>query len=317
MWVSTFFVWFIVYSVLGWVYESTYCTINERKWENRGFLYGPCCPIYGTGITAMLILWQYLTSNGMTLTWYQIFILSFLGSAVLEYTTHWALEKLFHAYWWDYSNMPFNLNGRICLPASILFGLGGLMVVYVLYEPTMEISADASPMLIEFLSLMLCAILAADTAITVSALNRIARAASAINRSVNEHMDHFVAGAVERGEAAAQQLQERRDGAAQAIADAAGTVLDAGAAVSERIVQGIRSDDTALEGERERFAAELRDRLLGGMGHYVRAAARRVKGFSPLEHMKDVPGAEQFSKLMGDARAKHWPHNENKERKAA
>ena len=290
MWVSKVFVWFVVYSIFGWIYESTYCTICERKWENRGFLYGPVCPIYGTGIVSMMLLWKTLLSDGITLTWWQVFLISFFGSAILEYSTHWTLEKLFHAYWWDYSNMPLNLNGRICLPASILFGLGGLMVVYVLYEPTVELSAHVLPALSEFLSIVLSGFIAADTAITVSALTRFAKVASSINDSVNEHMEQFVSDVQERGASVAENLQER------------------GTAVADGIQE--RRDDAAaaIAAERERFAAALRDSRLADMSHYMRAAARRARGFSPRVMIRELPGAEQLLGMWSDVRGKHWPH---------
>ena len=63
---------------------------------------------------------------------YRIFLICFFGSIVLDYTTSWALEKLFHAYWWDYSDVICNINGRVCLPASIGFGLAGILVFYAL-----------------------------------------------------------------------------------------------------------------------------------------------------------------------------------------
>lgn len=272
--------WLVLYGIVGWLYESTYSTICERRWENRGFLYGPVCPIYGTGIVSIMALWQLCLANDITPTWWQVFIASFVGSAVLEYSTHWLLERLFHAYWWDYSNMPLNLNGRICLPASLLFGIGGLFVVYVLYEPTVALTSSMSPLFIEVVSLLLMATIASDTAITVSALAQFARVAANINNSVNSHMEQFVASAVEKGSAAAAGLQERRDGAADAIAR-----------------------------ERERFAAGVRDSALGSMGHYARAAARRIKGIATMDRMPSIPGAEYLSKLWGDVRGKHWPHN--------
>lgn len=297
MWVCTYFLWFVVYSVFGWVYESTYCTINERKWENRGFLYGPMCPIYGTGIVAMMLLWQHLLAQGTTLEWWQVFLIAFFGSMVLEYSTHWALEKLFHAYWWDYSNMPLNVNGRICLPASTLFGLGGLLVVYVLYEPTVRITAGLSGALIEVLAMACMGLVSADTAITVSALTRFARAASAINRSVNEHMDQFVAEAVQRGEAAAQDLQERREEAVRTVAETVEGIRETGVQAADTLAQ-----------ERDRFAASMRDSLLGNMDHLAREAGRRVRGLPAPEHMPALPGAEQLSGLWSDVRGKHWPH---------
>lgn len=120
----------IVFSVLGWVYECIYCSIKSGHWENRGFLFGPVCPIYGTGAISVFILVEYVhfMSFEVPPLW-QIFLIFALGSAVLEYTTSWIMEKFFHARWWDYSNLPLNLNGRICLPASILFGVMGILIL--------------------------------------------------------------------------------------------------------------------------------------------------------------------------------------------
>ncbi len=319
MGVSAVFVWFVIYSVFGWVYESTYCTINERKWENRGFLYGPCCPIYGTGIMSMMLLWHSLTQQGLTPEWYQVFLVSMVGSAILEYATSWTLERLFHARWWDYSNMPLNLNGRISVPSSVFFGLGGLLVVYVLYEPTLSITTHAALWVMELLSLVLAFIIAADTAITVSALKRIARAASTINRRVNEHMDQLVAGAVERGGAAAASLAERRDGAVQAIVGVRDAALDAAletsSALTERLAGTTKQDDSFIE-ERERFAASLRDTWLGNMSHVGREALRRAKSYTPKVGAPNIPGAEQLGKLMSDVRAKHWQRDDERDKAA-
>ena len=125
MWVSKYFVYFVVYSFMGWLYESMYCTIKGGKWENRGFLYGPICPIYGAGAVALTAIDDYLHYINFQYEWWQVVLVSMLGSMVLEYTTSWILEKLFHAYWWDYSDIPFNINGRICLPCTLGFGAAG------------------------------------------------------------------------------------------------------------------------------------------------------------------------------------------------
>lgn len=73
-----------------------------------------------------------------------------LGSIVLEYGTSWALEKLFHAYWWDYSSMPLNINGRVCFPYSVGFGVAGLIVVYFIAPFTKFITGWMSPIWYEF-----------------------------------------------------------------------------------------------------------------------------------------------------------------------
>lgn len=271
MLVSQVFVLYVLFSFVGWVWESTYCTIVERKWQNRGFLYGPVCPIYGTGVVAMMLVWSQVLDQGMTPRWWVVFLGAMLGSAVLEYATHWTLEKLFHAWWWDYSDMPLNLHGRICLPASVLFGLGGLLVVYVLYDPTVRAVGAMDPLLTEALSLVAMAALAADTALTASSLAHVSRMAAAINEDINAHMDDFVSDIQRKGAEAAQELALRREGRAAAAAR-----------------------------ERERFAEGLRNSQIGQMGVLVRSAVHRAVGAVSPDRLPDSPNREQLAKLWHD-----------------
>ena len=240
MWVSRYVVWFVAYAVLGWVYESTYCTIVDRRWQNRGFLYGPLCPIYGVAVIAAIAACQLMAARGIVPEPWQVFAACALGAATLEYITSWTLEQLFHARWWDYSNMPLNLNGRICVPAMVLFGLMGLLVVYVLYEPTVEATDAVAPVVVEGLSLVLVGAVTIDTTLTASALTRFADYARQISNSVNLHMDQLVDGAVERTTEAA----------------------------------------TSFAQERERFAQQMRASRIGEMSGSVMLAARRIKHYS-------------------------------------
>ena len=116
---------FFIYSILGWIVETTFLAITEKKWVDRGFLIGPYCPIYGVGaILIVLYLTQY-KNNFIT-----VFILGVVVSSILEYFTSYIMEKLFKTRWWDYSNEKFNLNGRICGLNSLLFGLCSIGVIY-------------------------------------------------------------------------------------------------------------------------------------------------------------------------------------------
>ena len=107
MWLRKWFDIFVVFSCIGWIYETVYCMIKWKKWENRGFLYGPLCPIYGTGVIGVMAVLQIFNALNVEYTWWMIFIICMLGSIVLEFGTHWTLEKLFHAVWWDYSYKKF------------------------------------------------------------------------------------------------------------------------------------------------------------------------------------------------------------------
>lgn len=111
--------YFIIYSIIGYVVETLFGIISKGVWESRqSFLYGPFCGIYGVGAVIMIIFLQYFNKNNNTLFWG-----GFLIGSVTEYTISFIGEKILNVIWWDYSNMPLNINGRICVFFSIFWGL--------------------------------------------------------------------------------------------------------------------------------------------------------------------------------------------------
>jgi uncharacterized membrane protein len=174
MFLSKLFIEFMVFSFIGWIYECTYCTVKEGHWQNRGFLFGPICPIYGTGTVLTELIFLYLpffknTPPDQIQLW-KIFLICSVGSIFLEYGTSYILEKRFHAVWWDYNDMPLSINGRICVPATLGFGVAGILVTRFVFPLTIRFRAVINPNLAEFLSLLLMAYLAADLVLTVSSL---------------------------------------------------------------------------------------------------------------------------------------------------
>ncbi|MBR2681702.1 MAG: hypothetical protein IKE22_00350, partial [Atopobiaceae bacterium] len=133
-------------------------------------------------------------------------------------------------------------------------------------------------------------------------------AASAINKSVNAHMDQFVAGAVAKGEAAAQGLGERKAGAVQALAGTVESIKETSASVTESIQERGTAAADVIARERSQFAASLRDSRLGDMGHVARDAARRAKGIIPFGRTSDDKDEEQLRSMLSDVKARHWPH---------
>ena len=119
---------FLIYSFLGWICETLFCSVAARKFINRGFLTGPFCPIYGFG--AMIIL---LLFSGLRDHWLLLFLGSIVGTSGLEYLTSLILEKVFRLSLWDYSQRRWNLHGRICLRNSLLFGIMSVLMVQVIH----------------------------------------------------------------------------------------------------------------------------------------------------------------------------------------
>ena len=115
---SYLFLLLMAYSFLGWCGEMVYCSLGQGKLcEKRGFLNGPLCPIYGHG--ALLVL----TALGGSANPLVTFTAGAVLTSAVEYVTSYLMEKLFHMRWWDYSHKRWNLNGRVCLQNSTIFGL--------------------------------------------------------------------------------------------------------------------------------------------------------------------------------------------------
>lgn len=123
---------FFAFSVLGWIIEVTLKYLQYGRFINRGFLIGPYCPIYGSGAVVVTVVSdifsKYDSSFGTS------FFISFFLCGILEYITSFILEKRFHARWWDYSQKPMNLHGRVWIGNLLLFGFGG-MLIYKVFDP--------------------------------------------------------------------------------------------------------------------------------------------------------------------------------------
>ena len=123
------FLTFIIISFLGYLLEVFVCSYGSKKLVNRGFLFGPYCPIYGVG--GVLVIWclnRYYEDPIV------VFIVGMFLTSSIEYYTSYVLEKVFHNRWWDYSSRKDNLNGRICLGNSIFFGFGSCLIIYLVYR---------------------------------------------------------------------------------------------------------------------------------------------------------------------------------------
>lgn len=110
--------YFIIYSVAGYIIETLFGIATKGVWESRqSFLYGPFCSIYGLGAVVMIISLQYFNQNNN-----RLFIGGFIVGSIVEYIVSWYGDVFLHIKWWDYSNMPLNLNGRICVFFSLFWG---------------------------------------------------------------------------------------------------------------------------------------------------------------------------------------------------
>ncbi len=133
MYEYTWYQWlsfFYIYCFFGWIFESTYVSLKQRRFVNRGFLRLPMLPLYGTG--AVMMLWVSLPFKSSLV---MVYVSGVIGATILEYVTGWGMERLFKMKYWDYSNQRFNLNGYICLSSSVAWGFLTIFLTEVIHKP--------------------------------------------------------------------------------------------------------------------------------------------------------------------------------------
>lgn len=229
---------FVLYSFLGWCCEVVYVTALSGKPVNRGFLNGPVCPIYGFGVVAVLWLLDPIQDK--------LLLLFLAGGAVastVELVGGWALYKLYHTRWWDYTARPFNIGGYICLQYSLLWGLGVVIVVKLIHPPIARLVAlTRQPAALAVL--VVCYLLyAADTVATAVAAAGLAKDLDALEtvadslHAVSDHMSQALGSTALEAD---QKMDESR------------LQLKLAAAEARQAADGIPT--------REQLAALLRDR---------------------------------------------------------
>ena len=102
-----------------------------------------------------------------------VFVFGVIFATLIELVAGWLLYTLFHARWWDYSDMPLNIQGRICVPVSICFGLAGVLIVRFLIPFISGMHAMIHPVVYEILALILAAAFGADFALTEASLSAL------------------------------------------------------------------------------------------------------------------------------------------------
>ena len=164
------FLLFLIYSFIGWCMEVILCSFLEKKLVNRGFLIGPICPIYGAGAVIITI-----ALSGYKDDWIVVFCMAMILSGALEYFTSFAMEKIFHARWWDYSQNKFNINGRICLETMVPFGILGLAIIYLLNPFFYNLLGLIPQNVLNIISIIMAIILINDVTISFNVISKVTK----------------------------------------------------------------------------------------------------------------------------------------------
>lgn len=146
--IEKLYFWFMLYSVIGWLYEVFLFFLWKKKFINRGFLNGPYCPIYGSGSLLLLFVLGKIENP------FLLFLLGALLTCTLEYLTSYIMEKMFNARWWDYSDLKFNINGRVSLLGAVAFGIFSALLIKIIH-PFVSQCTDMIPIWIFHIAVIL------------------------------------------------------------------------------------------------------------------------------------------------------------------
>lgn len=155
---------FYFYCFFGWCFESTYVSLKSRKLTNRGFMRGPFLPLYGSGGIMMLVVSAPFQDN-IFLT----YVAGCIGATVLEYVTGVAMEALFKVRYWDYSKVPLNFQGHICLGSSLAWGGLTILMTQVIHTPVERLVLSIPSQMLTVVTLLLTAGIFADFALSFKA----------------------------------------------------------------------------------------------------------------------------------------------------
>ena len=160
MYTYTWYQWlafFYVYCFLGWIFESTYVSLKQKRLVNRGFLRLPMLPLYGSG--AVMMLWVSLpVRDSLPL----VYISGFIAATALEYVTGAVMERLFKVRYWDYSSQPFQLHGYICLSSSIAWGFLTIFMTDVIHDPIARTVLAVPPVILLICDFVISVLFTAD-----------------------------------------------------------------------------------------------------------------------------------------------------------
>ena len=308
---------FFLYAFLGWCVEVAFVAVTCGRVVNRGFLNGPVCPIYGCGMLGVLYLLRPVEEN---------LLLLFLGGMVLasalELAGGWALNRLFHTRWWDYSNEPFNLGGYICLEFSIMWGFACLFVVDILH-PSIEFFIRLIPHTLGWVLLgLFSAAMAVDLAATVRTIAKInrqldqidqlARRLKTASNEFGENLADRVLEAAEKSadwkedwESAAEEWSQRRAEFQEQLAQKRERLEDELAQKREQMEDELRQHAqeraARLQAGHDRARAELdawREKLQTQLDSRVFGQRRLMAAFPKMRSTRHRQAMEQLRRRM-------------------
>lgn len=182
--ISEIIVLFFTYSVIGWLWETFYCSIKDYHYEYRGFLFGPYCPVYGFSVTTILICTKDVQDNLLLL-----FLVGILVATIFEFVASLFLEKVFHMKLWDYSHLWGNIQGRVAPVISLFWGIGVVFLVKFIQPFIQDVINVEEKITHGWLAVGIIIVMGLDTVLTMISVERFHTTTKMWDQRINEFID--------------------------------------------------------------------------------------------------------------------------------
>lgn len=293
--------YFFVYGFLGWCTEVAFAAVKERKFVNRGFLNGPICPIYGIGVTVVVsVLLPYKDQIIPLYLW------SVLLVTVLEGVTGYLLEKLFHHRWWDYTGMPLNIGGHVCLLFSVIWGVACVAIVHFIHPVIAKLLSFLPVWLGGLLLVAFCFVLAADLYVTVTGILKFNRRLARMEEIAQElhRISDQLGENIYRNTMEGIELQERVKTRADQVS---GEVRQRTERAAEEVRQRTEQHAEALREKHRELRARYQE-----LAESISPAGRRLLDAFP--NMKPRRYEKHFAQLKEHLKKRREHENEQKQK---
>lgn len=250
---------FYVYCFLGWIWETLYVSVREKKFCNRGFLHGPFLPIYGSGAIIILLATYFVRENILL-----VYVLGMIAATVLEYFTGETMQRIFGVRYWDYSEHRFNLNGHICLFVSLAWGIFSVLLVRFINPPIMDWVLLIPHQITEAVTTALTVAIAADGAVSVNEaldLKKVLKELAAENedlRRLQKRADVVYAFAEDDLRKLKENIDDRIDETLENMGDKREELADRAKTAVNKARERLAELNDSGEIARERFAKILK-----------------------------------------------------------
>ena len=248
----------LIYSCLGWCCEVAFAALKTGKFVNRGFLNGPVCPIYGFGVLSVVLVLEPVKDNLLLL-----FFGSMVFTSLLEFIAGFAMERIFHDKWWDYSNNPFNIKGYICLEFSIIWGIACVLVVDVIHPIIMKLVNALPHTLGLWLMGALYVLLVTDAVLTLVELLKLPKRFKAMEEleaaitAVSDAMGENIYDSVERGRQRSEAFNEKHPDIAEKSREYMADMLEKRSEINQKVKEREDANKEALAARKAELEAKL------------------------------------------------------------